>query len=184
VATQLRPPSACGGVHRVGGHVGHRTRHRFPIPLDGHRHRVRLDAVDEVHGAVDRIEHPRQLAGARVGGAALLLTEDVFTGPVLGEPVAQQPFGLGVDDGHRVGRRALGGHRARGGVTGGGAEHLAAPGPHECRGVGGQLLGHLTQHHRVVVQMRSGVHPAIASCPRAIVAAGCPDRCPRPAASH
>ena len=79
--------------------------------LDAHRHRVGLEPVDEVDRAVDRIEHPRQ-AVATAGRTAFLLAEDVVTRPQFGQPVAQQSLGFGVDDGHRVGGRALRPHRS------------------------------------------------------------------------
>ena len=44
---------------RAVRHVGDGAGHRSAVDLHADRHRVRRDAVDEVHRAVDGVEHPR-----------------------------------------------------------------------------------------------------------------------------
>ena len=94
-----------------------------------------------------------------VGRSALLLAEDVFAGSQLGQPVAQQPLGFGVDDGDGVGRRALGTHRRRRRFAlRRVAEHLGAAAPDELGGLGRQPLGDRTQQDGIGVGFRSPRH--------------------------
>jgi hypothetical protein len=86
-----------GGVQRTGWDVRHCARHRRPVALNPHRHRIRLDAVDEVDRAVDGIDHPGEPTVVDARRAALLLTEDAFARSKFGQSVAQQPLGVGVD---------------------------------------------------------------------------------------
>ena len=132
------------GVQRAGRHVRDSAGHRCSVSLYAHRHRVRLDAVDEVHRPVDGVEHPREPSVAAVVRSALLLTQDGFPWAQDSQPVAQQRLGLGVDDGDGIGRSALGTHRRRG-VLRRVAEHFGAARSDKRSRLRGQLLGYRTQ---------------------------------------
>ena len=132
----MRAQPGRGRVHPPADDVGDRACHRHAVDLRRHRHRVGRDAVDEVHRAIDRVQHPGDRAGSggrRIDGPADFLAENRVPGSQLRQPITQQPFGLGVDDGHRVGRGRLRSHR---GVVAGarvGAEHLARGGAGRTR---------------------------------------------------
>ena len=162
----LRAKAGRRRVHPSGDDVRNGAGHRHPLDLRAYRHRVHRDAVDEVHRAVDGIEHPGDRVvgrGPRIpsaDGPAALLPENRVTRPHLGQPIPQQPFRLGVDHGHRVGRGALRPHGATAGGTGVGPEHFGAAAPHKVGGLGGQGFGHGAQPRGLVVGSR---HPSIAS---------------------
>ena len=101
----LRGATDTRGEHPVAGDVGHRPRHRHAVDRRRDAHRTGGDAVDEVHGAVDRVDDP----GHRVlpEHSAVLLPQDrVPRGPV-GEKPPDQFLTGPVDGGDRVDVRAL-----------------------------------------------------------------------------
>jgi hypothetical protein len=59
----------------------------------------------------------------------------------LSQPIAQQPFCLGVDHRYRIGRSALRPHRATAGAARVSSEHLGAAMSLEPGGLGGQRFG-------------------------------------------
>ena len=61
------------------------------------------EAVDEVRGPVDGVEHPDELA-VGLGGAADLLADHAVVGKALGDALAQQRLDGAVGLGNRVGR--------------------------------------------------------------------------------
>jgi len=132
--------------HLSGGGVGHRTGDGHAVDLHPDRHRVGAKPVHEVHGAVDGVEHPHRHAGGRPRRTTLLLAQDRVVRSQHCQALAQQPLGLGVDDGHRIGRAALGAHRAVVLLRTG--ENLGAPPADEGGGLGRQLLGECAQCSR------------------------------------
>ena len=160
-ATHVRAVAARCGVQRTVDDVGDRACHRLPVDLDGHRHHIGGQPVDEVHRAVDGVDDPGRTTGGVVRAAAALLAEDTLAGAQFGQPVTQQPFGFGVDDGDGVGRGALGAHRRAGRFalrrT---AEDLLAAAPHEVRRLGRQPLGDRAEFGRIE---RESFHRLIAA---------------------
>ena len=152
------------GVHRPGGDVRDGSGQRRAVALNPDRHRVRLDPVDEVDRAVDRVEHPRQSIRT-AGRSAFLLAENVFTRPQFGQPVAQQPLGFGVDDRDGVGRCALRPHRWPG-VWPGVPENLDAAPPDEIGRLRRQPLRDRAQQDGIGVVFRHGSIATQSPCTR------------------
>ncbi len=76
-----------------------------PVAHRGHRHRVPGHAVEEVHRAVDRVDHPDGARSPR--RAAVLLPHHGVAGAQLGQPLPDQGLQRVVGGGHDVGRCAL-----------------------------------------------------------------------------
>ncbi|CFE44923.1 Uncharacterised protein [Mycobacterium tuberculosis] len=150
-------------IHRASGDVGDRARHRDAANLCPNRHRVRRDAVDEIHRAVDGVEHPSDPVGGcsrHVGGTTTFLPENRVTGPKLSQPITQEPLRVGVDHGHRIGRAALRAHRAVAVARPGDAENLGPTTANEGRRLGSKVFGHRAQPRGFVVR---SCHRPIAS---------------------
>src|SRR5690606_778147 len=116
------------------------------VDLHGDAHRPLGQAVQEVDGAVDRVDDPADPPAA--GAEAVLLPEDGVVRPGLADPAADQLLGGVVQRGHHVGRARLG------------LDDLRAPWPLGHEHVA-RLLG---DGHGEVEQLASGniliAHPA------------------------
>ena len=159
----VRTQSGPGRIQPPAHDVGDRAGHRDAVDLGCHRHRIRRDPVNEVHRAIDRIQHPGDGARGgvrRIGGSADLFAENGVAGAQLRQLITQQPFGLGVHNGHRVGRGRLRADRSIAPAACSGAEHLAATAPDERGRFPGQRFGHRTQMCRFVLRC---AHRTIAS---------------------
>ena len=107
--SQRRPGAQRRAPHPARRRLDHGTRDRPPVPHGRERDRVPGQAVEEVDGAVDRVDHPAALPGA--GRAARRAPRPRrVAGPQRREPLAHERLDGVVGRGDDVGRRALGGH--------------------------------------------------------------------------
>ena len=77
--------------------------HGFSLLLQCDGDRVVRETVDEVDGAVDRVDHPAVLTGP--GGFAALFAENAVIRKTLPDPAGQVRFDLAVDLSHQIRRR-------------------------------------------------------------------------------
>ena len=88
------------------GRVEDHSDNRSASHLDPDRHRPLWDAVEEVHGAVDRVDDPGRTGPRRAGRA--LLAEHAVRRPPLCQRLEQQPLDRLVGSRHDVGGARLG----------------------------------------------------------------------------
>ena len=111
--TRIGTPSRCAGPPRRGGvlvtgrDVEHHAGHDLAVELGGDRHGVLRDAVEEVHGAVDRVDDPADAGGA--GLVVALLAQEPVVGAGVEERPPDQPLGAPVGLGDHVDVAGLGG---------------------------------------------------------------------------
>lgn len=77
--------------------------HGFSLLLQCDGDRVVRETVDEVDGAVDRVDHPAVLTGP--GGFAALFAENAVIRKALPDPAGQVRFDLAVGLSHQIRRR-------------------------------------------------------------------------------
>ena len=100
-----RPQAQPGAPHPAGGGLDDGARERPPVAHRGHRDRVPRQAVEEVDGAVDRVDHPVHPRADRA--AAVLLPQHGVAGAQGGEPIAHEGLDRVVRRRDDIGRRAL-----------------------------------------------------------------------------
>jgi hypothetical protein len=95
----------------AGGRVAHHPGDHDAVHLGGQGHRVLRQAVQVVHGAVDRVEDPAHRAAVLAGGrVAVLLAEHRVARPLGAQRVDHLPFHRLVGGRHDVGVGRLGLH--------------------------------------------------------------------------
>ena len=103
------PGAASGRVREIEEGGVHAAGHRAAVLHQGDRDRDHGESVDEVRGAVERVDDP---VAAGPGGTAVFFSQHRDLGRSRGQVGADRPFAGDVDLGHVVAGEALSRGRA------------------------------------------------------------------------